>query len=151
MRIALGADHGGVALKGAIHEVLLGLGHGVEDLGTDGDASVDYPDFAHAVAQRILDGHADRGILVCGTGQGMAMAANKNAGVRAGAVSDVFSARMIRAHNDAQILCLGARVVGPGLALSIVAAFLDQEFEGGRHERRVGKFEPGRQADDVPR
>ena len=144
MRIAVAADHGGVQLKAEIVEALRAGGHDVVDLGTDGTASVDYPDFAHAVAWRILDGSADRGILVCGTGQGMAMAANKHAGVRAGVVSDVFSARMIRAHNDAQILCLGARVLGAGLAGAIVEAFLDQDFEGGRHQRRVDRIEPKR-------
>jgi ribose 5-phosphate isomerase B len=142
MRIVLAADHGGVELKAAIIEQLREQGHDVADLGTDGSSSVDYPDFAHAVAQQISDGAAERGVLVCGTGQGMAISANKHPGVRAGVVSDVFSARMIRAHNDAQILCLGARVVGAGLALTIVDAFLDQDFEGGRHERRVGKIEP---------
>jgi ribose 5-phosphate isomerase B len=144
MRIAIGADHGGVSLKGEIIDALREQGHELEDLGTDGPASVDYPRFAQAVAQRVLDGHADRGILICGTGQGMAMAANKVPGIRAGVVSDVFSARMIRAHNDAQILCLGARVVGAGLAGVLVDAFLDQEFEGGRHSRRVALIEPPR-------
>ena len=149
MRIALGADHGGVDLKAEIAAALREQGHAVEDLGAEGASSVDYPDFAHAVASRVASGEAERGILVCGTGQGMAMAANKHPGVRAGVVSDAFSARMIRAHNDAQILCLGARVVRPGLALTIVAAFLEQDFEGGRHERRVAKIEAGRHSDVV--
>lgn len=142
MRISIASDHGGVGLKEELVSSLAEQGHDVSDLGTDGYDSVDYPDFAHAVADRILQGEADRGILICGTGQGMAIAANKHPGVRAGVVADMFSARMIRAHNDAQILCLGARVLGPGLAGAIVDAFLDTEFEGGRHERRVGKIEP---------
>ena len=142
MRIAMGADHGGVGLKDDLAEQLRGQGHEVLDLGTNGSDSVDYPDFAHQVAQAILDDRADRGILVCGTGQGMAMAANKVPGVRAGVVSDTFSARMIAEHNDARILCLGARVVGPSLASEIVASYLGASFEGGRHARRVGKIAP---------
>ncbi len=142
MRIVLGADHGGVELKNQLAEKLRRGGHSVEDLGTDGASSVDYPDFAHAVASCVASDTADRGILVCGTGQGMAMSANKVQGVRAGVVSDVFSARMIVEHNNAQVLCLGARVLGPALAESLVDAFLDASFEGGRHERRVGKMEP---------
>jgi len=140
MRIAIGADHGGVDLKREIGEHLRGAGHEVLDLGTDGSTSVDYPDFARAVAEAVLGG-ADRGILVCGTGQGMAMTANKVPGIRAGAVWDVFSARMIRQHNDAQVLCLGARVTGPALALEIVDAFCASDFEGGRHTRRVDQIE----------
>jgi len=141
MRVALGADHGGVDLKNELAEHLRERGFSVEDLGTHDGESVDYPDFGRAVALRVAEGEADRGILVCGTGQGMAMTANKVPGIRAGVVSDVFSARMIRAHNDAQLLCLGARVLGPSLAQSIVDAFLDSEFEGGRHGRRVAKIE----------
>lgn len=141
MKIAIGADHGGVELKAAIAARLRERGHDVVDVGTDGPASVDYPDFAHAVVAQ-LDGDAERGILVCGTGQGMAMSVNKHPGHRAGVVSDTFSARMIREHNNADVLCLGARVVGPGLALDLVDAFLDAEFEGGRHSRRVDKITP---------
>jgi ribose 5-phosphate isomerase B len=142
MRIVLAADHGGVQLKDHLAARLREQGHAVEDLGTHGAESVDYPDFAHAVASSIAGESADRGILVCGTGQGMAMSANKVPGVRAGVVSDVFSARMIVAHNNAQVLCLGARVLGSSLAESVVDAFLSAEFEGGRHGRRVGKIEP---------
>ena len=142
MRVVLAADHGGVQLKDHLAQRLRDHGHSVEDLGTHGGESVDYPDFAHAVANSISGASADRGILVCGTGQGMAMSANKIDGVRAGVVSDVFSARMIVEHNNAQVLCLGARVLGPALAESLVDAFLDASFEGGRHERRVGKMEP---------
>ena len=142
MRIALGADHGGYGLKDALAVELRAQGHDVIDLGTNDSTSVDYPDYAHQDARQVADGAVDRGILVCGTGQGMAMAANKVPGVRAGVVSDTFSARMIAEHNDARILCLGARVIGPSLASDIVAAYLGASFEGGRHSRRVGKIAP---------
>ncbi|HCP46575.1 MAG TPA: ribose 5-phosphate isomerase B [Deltaproteobacteria bacterium] len=141
MRIALGADHGGVALKDHLARRLSEQGHQVNDLGTHGDESVDYPDYAKQVAESVSGGGADRGILVCGTGQGMAITANKVHQVRAGVVSDPFSARMIVEHNNAQVLCLGARVIGQGLADTIVDAFLGAEFEGGRHARRVSKIE----------
>ena len=141
MRIALGADHGGVELKDILAERLRHAGHSVSDLGTHDGASVDYPDFGRAVAEAVASGTAERGILVCGTGQGMAMTANKVPGVRAGVVSDSFSARMIVEHNNAQIMSLGARVVGQSLAETLVDAFLSASFEGGRHARRVGKIE----------
>jgi len=141
VRIALGADHGGVDLKDHLARRLSDLGHQVTDLGTHGGESVDYPDYAKQVAESISRGAADRGILVCGTGQGMAITANKVDQVRAGVVSDPFSARMIVEHNNAQVLCLGARVIGQGLADTIVDAFLGAEFEGGRHARRVAKIE----------
>ncbi len=142
MRVAIGADHGGVRLKDALVAHLLGAGHDVEDLGTHDESSVDYPDFAHAVCAQILAGEADRGVLVCGTGQGMAMAANKVAGIRAAVVADTFSAQMAAEHNDAQILCLGERVVGVGLAAACLDAWLGASFAGGRHERRIAKLEP---------
>lgn len=141
MRIAIAADHGGVDMKDAIAAHLRGAGHDITDCGTHGTASVDYPDFAKTVAVKVVGGEADRGILVCGTGQGMCMAANKVPGVRAGVVADTFSARMIAEHNDARVLCLGARVVGPSLATAIVDSYLAAQFEGGRHARRVGKIE----------
>jgi ribose 5-phosphate isomerase B len=140
MRIALGADHGGVELKDSLVKQLEAAGHEVSDLGTHGSDSVDYPDYGRAVAEAVADGHADRGILVCGTGQGMAMTANKVSGIRAGVVSDVFSARMIVEHNNAQVVSIGARVIGPSLAEMIVDAFLSASFEGGRHARRVAKI-----------
>jgi len=142
MRIAMGADHGGVDLKDSLSQRLRDAGHEVADLGTHGTESVDYPDFGRAVAEAVASGDADRGILVCGTGQGMAMTANKVAGIRAGVVSDAFSARMIVEHNNAQVLSIGARVVGPSLAEVIVDAFLNASFEGGRHARRVAKIAP---------
>jgi len=142
VRIVLASDHGGVELKDHLAQRLGAQGHTVEDLGTDGTSSVDYPDFAQALAQNIAGGSAERGILVCGTGQGMAMSANKVSGIRAGVVSDVFSARMIVEHNNAQVICLGARILGLSLADALVDAFLEARFEGGRHERRVDKMEP---------
>ncbi|MEW6777769.1 MAG: ribose 5-phosphate isomerase B [Bdellovibrionota bacterium] len=141
MKIALGADHAGYELKNEIARHLRRLGHQVEDLGTNSPDSVDYPDYAKDVGRKVARGVAERGILVCGTGQGMCMTANKIPGVRAGVVSDLFSAQMIRAHNDANVLCLGARVTPPEKVREIVEAFLSTAFEGGRHERRVGKIE----------
>lgn len=141
MRISIAADHGGVEMKDAIAVHLRGIGHEVDDCGSHGTTSVDYPDFAKAVATKVQIGDSARGILVCGTGQGMCMAANKVPGVRAGVVADTFSAQMIAEHNDARVLCLGARVVGPSLAIAIVDSYLGAEFEGGRHARRVAKIE----------
>ncbi len=141
MKLVIGADHGGVDLKGEIAGWLREAGHSVVDVGTEGHASCDYPDFAAAAAGKVASGEAEGGILVCGTGQGMAMTANRFSGVRAAVVSDTFSARMAREHNDANILCLGARVVGGGLARDIVFAWLGARFEGGRHARRVQKIE----------
>jgi len=141
MKIAMGSDHAGLELKSAVAEHLRATGHEVVDHGAYEDQSVDYPDFAHVVGKSVAGGEADRGMLVCGTGQGMAIAANKIPGVRAAVVSDTFSARMAMAHNDARVLCLGQRVVGAGLALDIVDSWLSTDFEGGRHARRVGKIE----------
>lgn len=141
MRIAVGSDHAGRALKDELATHLRARGHEVDDLGAHDDTSVDYPDYAGRVARQVASGQADRGLLVCGTGQGMAMAANKVPGVRAAVVSDTFSARMAMAHNDARVLCLGQRVVGPGLAVELVDAWVGTDFEGGRHERRVRGIE----------
>ena len=141
MTIALGADHAGVALKDAVKPLLDARGLRYTDFGTNADASVDYPDFAVAVAGRVAAGDG-RGLLVCGTGIGMAMAANKVAGIRAAVVADTFSAQMAAEHNDAQILCLGERVVGSGLAGACLDAWLGSSFAGGRHERRIAKLEP---------
>jgi ribose 5-phosphate isomerase B len=140
MRIAFGCDHAGWVLKQELLEFLARANHEIIDMGTDSSVSVDYPDFAARVAESVSTGRADIGILVCGTGLGMAITANKFKGVRAVTVSDGFSAKMARAHNDANVLTLGARVVGPGLALDIVNSFLSTPFEGGRHQRRVDKI-----------
>ena len=140
MRIALGADHAGFPLKETIKKELERAGHQVEDLGTNSEASVDYPDYARAVGERVAGHEADRGILLCGTGIGMAISANKVPGIRAANVSDEFNARLSRQHNDANVLALGGRTVGPDLALSIVQTWLETKFEGGRHGRRVAKI-----------
>ena len=140
MRIAIGSDHAGYRLKEAVKAFLLDAGHTVEDVGTDSDASVDYPDFAAVVARSVVSGATERGILVCGTGIGMAMAANKVNGVRAASAGDLDSARLSREHNDANVLTLGARITPPDLALAIVRIFLATPFEGGRHQRRVDKI-----------
>ncbi len=140
MRVAIGADHAGFSLKEAIKGLLTGLGIEVQDFGTGSDASVDYPDFAARVARGVADGAFERGILVCGTGIGMAMAANKIAGVRAAPVTGLEGAKLCRLHNDANVLTLGARLTAVALALDIVRTFLDTPFEGGRHQRRVDKI-----------
>jgi len=140
MRFAIGCDHAGLLLKGTLAQHLREQGHQVQDFGTDTPASCDYADFAAAVARAVAAGEADQGLLVCGTGVGMSMAANKVHGVRAAVVSDTFSARATRQHNDANVLCMGERVVGPGLALDILDAWLGASFEGGRHQRRIDKI-----------
>ena len=140
MRVAVGADHAGVALKADIVRMLGEMQHACDDLGTTGEESVDYPDYAERVARGVAAGRYDRGILICGTGIGMAMAANKIAGVRAAPVSDVDVARLAREHNDANVLALGARLVGRERALELVRVFLETPFAGGRHDRRVQKI-----------
>ncbi len=135
--IALGSDHAGYSLKQEIIKYLDANGFDWKDYGSFSKESCDYPVYGQAVAQAILAGECDRGLLFCGTGVGIAMAANKVHGIRAAACSDVFSADMCRRHNNAQILALGARVVGTGLAEKLVEVFLATEFEGGRHARRV--------------
>jgi len=140
MKIALGCDHGGYQLKIAIAEHLIKRGFEVIDFGVDAEVSVDYPDYAKKVGQAIQTGDCDKGVLICGTGQGIAMAANKMRGIRCAVLSDVFSAEMTRMHNDANIIALGGRVVGVGLGLRIVDAYLDAEFEGGRHQTRIDKI-----------
>lgn len=141
MRIAVGSDHAGFALKEKVAAHLRQRGHDVVDRGTTSTASVDYPDYAAAVARDVASGDVERGVVVCGTGQGSAMAANKVKGVRAAVVGDTFSAVMAMAHNDARVLCLGERVTGAGLALACVDAWLETAFEGGRHAQRVAKID----------
>lgn len=138
MKIALACDHGGYDLKMAIIAHLEKRGIEVMDLGTNNATdSVNYPEYGEAAALKVANGEADCGILVCGTGIGISLAANKVPGIRCAVVSDTFSARMTKAHNNANMLAMGGRVVGPGLALDIVDAYLDTEFEGGRHQTRV--------------
>lgn len=140
MKVAIGADHGGVHLKAAVKAVLDELNVDYTDFGTDSEASVDYPDIAAPVAKAVAAGEYDRGILICGTGIGIGIAANKVAGIRAALCHDTFSAHASREHNNANILTMGERVIGPGLATDIVKIWLTTEFEGGRHERRVAKI-----------
>ena len=140
MRVALGADHAGVQLKDAVRSLLQARGVDVHDFGTIDETSVDYPDYAALVARAVAMGEVDRGILACGTGLGMPIAANKIDGIRAAPVVDLESARLSREHNDANILALGARVTTPDMALQIVSTFLDTPFAGGRHQRRIDKI-----------
>lgn len=140
MRVALGADHAGVALKDALKQELEARGIAYEDFGTTGTASVDYPDFAAAVARGVSEGRFDRGVLVCGSGIGMAITANKVPGIRAAAIGDTTAARLSREHNDLNVLSLGARATPLPEAVEILRTFLDTPFEGGRHEGRVRKI-----------
>ena len=140
-KIILGADHGGYELKNHIKAHLEARGFDVVDVGTNSAESCDYPVFASYLCQKIQNGEAELGILVCGTGIGMSMAANKHKGIRAACCSDTFSARLTRNHNNANVLCLGARVLGMGLALDLVNAFVDAEFEGDRHTKRLSLIE----------
>jgi ribose 5-phosphate isomerase B len=139
--VLIASDHAGFDLKQLIVEYVADRGHAVVDLGPSTAGTADYPDFAHALARRLLAGEGERGILVCGTGIGMAMAANRHRGVRAALCHDAFTAEGARRHNDANVLCLGGRVTGTGVALQIVDAFLTTPFDGGRHERRVRGIE----------
>jgi len=139
-RWIVGADHAGLELKNYLVNVLRNLGDEVEDIGTHSAGSVDYPDYAGEVARRVAAGEG-RGLLVCGTGIGMAMAANRVRGVRAAVVTDAFTARATRAHNDANVMAVGQRVIGAGVAEEALKAFRETAFEGGRHQRRVDKME----------
>ena len=136
-KVVIGCDHAGYELKIKVMEHLKARGFDLLDVGTDSTASCDYPLFARDLCRALQEGKAELGILICGTGIGMSIAANKCKGIRACACSDTFSARLTRNHNDANVLCFGARVVGEGLAYDLVDAFLDASFEGGKHQRRV--------------
>ena len=137
MKIMIGCDHGGYDLKQVVVRFLREQGHEVEDIGTNSMESVDYPEYAVQVAHSVTDGRSDRGILICGSGIGMCMTANRIPGARAVSACEPYAARMSRRHNDSNILCLGGRFLGDQLALEIVAGWLQEEFEGGRHQRRV--------------
>jgi ribose 5-phosphate isomerase B len=139
MKIALGADHAGFALKESLRAALEAAGHTVEDFGTHSPESTDYPDYAGPVAHAVASGKADRGVLVCSTGIGMSIAANKVAGVRAGLVSNAEAADLTRRHNDANVMTLGAKFTTPDQAREWAGIFLSTPFEGGRHQRRVDK------------
>lgn len=140
MRIAIGADHAGFPLKEHLVATLVRLGHTVDDRGTDSDAPVDYPPICAEVARRVSGGHADRGIVVGGSGQGEQMAANKVPGIRAALCNDLYTARMSREHNNANVLAMGGRIVAFSMADEIVALWLLSSFEGGRHQRRVDQI-----------
>jgi ribose 5-phosphate isomerase B len=139
-RIAIGSDHAGFELKTHVVELLAGEGHDVVDLGTDSTVAVDYPPICAAVGRAVRDGEVEVGIVIGGSGQGEQLSANKVRGVRAALCNDLFTARLARAHNDANVLAIGARVVGSGLADEIVTLFLATPFDGGRHARRVGQI-----------
>ncbi|MCS6891504.1 MAG: ribose 5-phosphate isomerase B [Rhodovarius sp.] len=141
LTIAIGADHGGVELKRILAAALSAQGHRVADCGTDGHTSVDYPDFAAPVVAEVKAGRARFGVLVCGSGIGMAIAANRHPGIRAAVLHNATEGRLARAHNDANIACFGGRTMGAEVALDALAAFLATPFEGGRHARRIAKLD----------
>jgi ribose 5-phosphate isomerase B len=141
MKIAIGSDHAGFRLKEIIKNFLKTKGIEVEDFGTHTEESVDYPDYAFKVAEAVSTGEFDFGILVCGTGIGMSISANKVKGIRAALCNDLYTAHASREHNNANVLCMGGRVVGDEVAKEIVNTFLNAKFEGGRHERRINKIE----------
>ena len=140
IRLIVGSDHAGRRLRLAVADALLHAGHQVLDIGYDGEGSVDYPAIAAQLARQVAQGEASLGVLCCATGVGMSMAANRVVGVRAAVCTHALMAGMARAHNDANVLCLGEQIVGTNLALRIVQAFVDGRFEGGRHARRVGQL-----------
>ena len=140
MKVIIASDHAGLELRRELVSALQALGVEVDDVGPTTNASVDYPDFARTVCKAVAAGHYPYGVLVCGTGIGMSITANKYRGIRAALCTSEFEARMTRAHNDANVLCLGQRVIGAGLARSIVEAFLATPFEGGRHQKRLDKI-----------
>jgi ribose 5-phosphate isomerase B len=149
MRIAIGADHAGYDLKTHLVQVLTDLDHTVVDLGTDSTESVDYPAYCAAVARAVARGDVERGIVLGGSGQGEQIAANKVAGIRAALCNDLYTARMAREHNDANVLSMGGRIVAPALADEIVVCFIQTPYQGGRHQRRVDELaEIGRRAND---
>jgi len=140
MKVAIASDHGGTQLRQEIKNLLDELEISYEDFGCDCSTSVDYPDYALPVAKKVASGEFDRGILICGTGIGMSISANKVKGIRCALVHDVFTAKVTREHNDSNVLAMGERVIGPGLAREIAKAWLTSNFEGGRHANRIGKI-----------
>ena len=140
MKVAVASDHGGVNIREEIKKLMDEMNIQYEDFGCECGTSVDYPDYALPVAEKVANGEFDKGILICGTGIGMSIAANKVNGIRCALVHDVFSAKATRQHNDSNMLAMGERVIGPGLAREIAAVWLTEEYEGGRHENRVGKI-----------
>ncbi|MBE4907762.1 ribose 5-phosphate isomerase B [Bacillus luteolus] len=140
MKVAIASDHGGINIREEIKSLMKEMNIEYIDLGCECNTSVDYPDYAVPVAEKVANGEVDRGILVCGTGIGMSIAANKVKGIRCALVHDTFSAKATREHNDSNVLAMGERVIGPGLARDIAKVWLTTEFEGGRHEKRVNKM-----------
>ncbi|MEJ9229584.1 ribose 5-phosphate isomerase B [Peribacillus butanolivorans] len=140
MKVAIASDHGGIQIREEIKNLMNELNIPFEDFGCECSTSVDYPDYALPVAEKVAQGEFDRGILICGTGIGMSIAANKVKGIRCALVHDVYSAKLTRQHNDSNMLAMGERVIGPGLAREIAQTWLTSEFEGGRHENRIGKI-----------
>lgn len=140
MKVAIASDHGGLNIREEIKDLMTEMGIEFEDFGCNCEGSVDYPDYALPVAEKVASGEFDKGILICGTGIGMSIAANKVKGIRCALVHDTFSAKATREHNDTNMLAMGERVIGPGLARDIAKIWLTTEFEGGRHENRVGKI-----------
>ncbi len=144
--VAIASDHAGIELKNLLKKELSDAGLGVLDLGTEGLQSVDYPDFADKLAHAIRDGKARRGVLVCGSGIGISIAANRHPEVRAALIHDALGARLSRQHNDANVICFGGRMIGPEVARDCLKVFLATEFEGGRHAGRVAKLTPSRRS-----
>ncbi|PMC37431.1 ribose 5-phosphate isomerase B [Bacillus sp. UMB0899] len=140
MKVAIASDHGGINIRKEIINLLEELNIEYEDMGCECETSVDYPDYALPVAKKVVNGEVDRGILICGTGIGMSIAANKVKGIRCALAHDTFSAQATREHNDTNILAMGERVIGPGLARDIAKIWLTTEFQGGRHATRIGKI-----------
>lgn len=140
MKIAMACDHGGLRLKNVLKEYLLDNGYEVEDFGTNSEDSCDYPDYAGKAAKAVASGACDKGVVICGTGIGVSITANKVNGIRCALCHDVFSAKATRAHNDSNMIAMGQRVIGEGLALEILKAWLSTEFEGGRHVQRIEKM-----------
>ena len=141
MKFYIATDHAGFNIKESVKELVKKMGHEIVDLGTNSSERVDYPDFAHKLSKEVLKDDGSFGILICGTGIGMSLAANKHKGIRAALCHDAYTAQMARAHNDANVLCFGERVVGLGVVESILKAWCETDFEGGRHENRVKKIE----------
>jgi ribose 5-phosphate isomerase B len=140
MKVIISGDHAGMTIRNEVKSLLEEMGIEYEDTGCSCETSVDYPDYALPAAERVANGEFDRGILICGTGIGMSIAANKVKGIRCALLSDVYSAKLTRMHNDANVIAMGERVIGPGLARDIAKAWLETDFEGGRHENRLSKI-----------
>ena len=147
IRIAIGSDHAGFRLKEALKRWIATAGHVAVDVGTDSGESVDYPDFGYAVADSVARGECERGVVICGTGIGISIAANRRASIRAALCHDIATTRLAREHNDANVLALGARVIDEEVAKECLAVFLTTDYEGGRHDRRVAKLSTGQPAD----